>query len=128
MAFSLTLAVAAGGAIGAVARFWVTSAIGRAIGHGFPWGTLAVNVVGSLAMGMLVTVMALAWSPPQHIRAMLTVGLLGAFTTFSTFSLDVVVLAERGAWVAAALYVLGSVVLCVAGLFAGMWAMRTLLT
>lgn len=125
---SLLLAVAAGGAIGAVSRYLLMSGIGHWTGSGFPWGTLTVNVIGSLAMGVLVEVMALVWSPGPEIRALLLVGVLGAFTTFSTFSLDVYVLIERGALVAAAAYVLASVIICVAGLYIGLHGARAILS
>lgn len=124
---SLLIAVAAGGAVGAVGRYLVVSGVGHWIGHGFPWGTLIVNVLGSIAMGVLVEVMAVVWSPSPEVRALLVVGVLGAFTTFSTFSLDVVVLIDRGELLPALAYILASVVVCVAGLYAGMHGMRAIL-
>lgn len=124
----MLFAVAAGGAFGAVARYLVMVGVGRLLGpHDFPWGTLTVNVVGSVLMGVLIEVLALAWSPSQEVRALLVVGVLGAFTTFSTFSLDVMVLFERGQTLFVAAYVAGSVVLCVGGLFAGLHLMRAVL-
>ena len=124
----MILAVAAGGAFGAVGRYLVMSGVGRMLGpHDFPWGTLTVNVVGSVLMGVLIELLALVWSPSQELRAFLVVGVLGAFTTFSTFSLDVVVLVERGQNLFVAAYVAGSVLLCVGGLFAGLQIMRMLL-
>ncbi|WP_366940579.1 fluoride efflux transporter CrcB [uncultured Rhodospira sp.] len=126
MSPSLMVAVAAGGAVGAVARYMVTSAVPRLLGHGFPWGTLVVNVVGSLLMGLLIDILARRWSAPVEARVFLVTGCLGAFTTFSTFSLDVVTLYERGALLPAALYVVGSVVAGVAALFAGLWLGRAL--
>ena len=83
----LVLAIALGGAIGAVGRHYVSVAMVLLVGYGFPWGTLVVNIVGSFLMGALIETMTLVWSPSVEIRALLTVGLLGAFTTFSTFSL-----------------------------------------
>ena len=124
---SLLIAVAAGGAVGAVGRYLMASAVGHWMGHGFPWGTLAVNVLGSIVMGILVEVMALVWSPSPEVRALLVVGVLGAFTTFSTFSLDVVVLIDRGELLPALAYIIASVVLCIAGLYAGMHGMRAVL-
>ena len=124
---SLLIAVAAGGAVGAVGRYLVVSAVGHWMGQGFPWGTLVVNVLGSIAMGVLVEVMAVVWSPSPEIRALLVVGVLGAFTTFSTFSLDVMVLVDRGALIPALSYIVASVVVCVAGLYAGMHGMRAIL-
>ncbi len=124
----MILAVAAGGAFGAVARYLVMVGVGRLLGpHDFPWGTLTVNVVGSVLMGVLIEVLALTWSPSQEVRALLVVGVLGAFTTFSTFSLDVVGLFERGQTLFVAAYVVGSVLLCVGGLLAGLHLMRLVL-
>lgn len=123
----LLLAVAAGGAVGAVARYLVTSWVGHTVGHGFPWGTLAVNVAGSFALGVLIEVMALKWSVGPEFRAFMVVGVLGAFTTFSTFSLDVVALAERGASAATVAYVAASVLLSVGALFGAMRLFRAVL-
>ncbi len=119
-------AVAAGGAIGATARYVVTVIATRLFGHEFPWGTAIVNVAGSFVMGMLITYMALKWSATQEARAFLATGVLGGFTTFSTFSLDVVTLWERKHPVLALLYAVGSVGLGVAALFAGMALIRHL--
>lgn len=121
-------AIAIGGAIGAVARHFVGAQMLRMLGSGFPWGTLTVNVVGSFAMGALVELMAIRWNVGPELRAFMTVGVLGAFTTFSTFSLDVAVLGERGALLPAALYVVMSVGLSVSALFFGLWLFRQLLT
>lgn len=121
-------AIAIGGAVGAVARHLVGAQMLRLLGTGFPWGTLTVNVVGSFAMGALVELMALRWSVGPELRAFMTVGVLGAFTTFSTFSLDVAVLGERGEVLPAALYVLLSVGLSISALFFGLWLFRQLLT
>ena len=118
------LAIAAGGAIGALARHFVNNQITHWLGDGFPWGILIANVVGSFAMGVLAESMALAWSPSQELRAFLIVGLLGAFTTFSTFSLQVALLYERGQMMLAAGYVASSVVFAVGGLFAGLALVR----
>lgn len=123
---SILIAVAAGGAVGAIARYSVTAAVPRWLGHGFPWGTVIVNILGSLLMGLLIDIMARRWSAPPEARVFLVTGLLGAFTTFSTFSLDVVTLYERGALAAAAAYVVGSVVVGVLALFVGLWLGRQL--
>ena len=117
---SMIIAIAIGGAAGAVGRHFVNIGMASLLGHGFPWGTLTVNVVGSLIMGLLVHLMAVSWTVSPEIRALLTVGGLGAFTTFSTFSLDAVVLYERGAIVAAAIYVIVSVVAAIGALFLGL--------
>ena len=116
----MVMAIAAGGAIGAVTRHYLSHQVVLWAGHGFPWGTLAVNVIGSFLMGVLIELLALAWSPSQEMQAFLSVGLLGALTTFSAFSMDVVLLQERGATVLAALYVGASVALSVGALFAGL--------
>ena len=123
----MLLAVAAGGALGAVGRYLLIGQVGQWFGTGFPLGTLAVNVIGSFAMGALIETMVLVWSASQELRAFLAVGILGAFTTFSTFSMDVALLFERGAFGQTALYILASVALSIAGLFAGLYLMRSLL-
>jgi len=120
----LILTIASGGAVGAVLRHFMNNAVTTWWGSSFPWGIFAVNVAGSFAMGLLISLFAHVWQPSQEIRMFLTVGLLGAFTTFSTFSLDAVTLIERGAVGAAALYVAGSVVLSIGGLYAGMMMVR----
>lgn len=124
----LIIFIAAGGAIGAVLRHSVGVQLLRWLGGGFPFSTLAVNILGSFAMGALVEVMALRWQVGVETRAFLTVGILGAFTTFSTFSLDVFVLYERGAILSAALYMVASVALSVFGLIAGLQLFRAILT
>jgi CrcB protein len=121
------LAIALGGALGALARYGVFVAATQLLGHGYPYGTLIVNVVGSLLLGVLIEGLALAWTISEPARLFLVVGVFGAFTTFSTFSLDVAVLYERDRPVDAAGYVLASVVLSVGGLFAGLHLMRRLL-
>ncbi len=124
----LIIFIAAGGAIGAVLRHAVGVQLLRWLGAGFPFSALAVNVVGSFAMGVLLEIMALRLNVSPETRAFLTVGILGAFTTFSTFSLDVFVLYERGAIVSMVLYVAASVVLSVLGLVAGLQLFRAILT
>jgi CrcB protein len=121
------LAVAAGGLTGAVARYLTYLAVGHLLGHGFPYATLIVNVVGSFAMGALVETMALTWSASTVMRLFLATGMLGAFTTFSTFSLDFVVLFERRAWLPCVLYTIASFTLSIGGLFAGLHLVRRLL-
>lgn len=118
--------IALGGAIGAVGRYAVVSAIG-ALGHGFPFGTLVVNIVGSAILGTFLEVSALAWSPSPEIRAMVVVGMLGAFTTFSTFSLDAVTLMTRGETFVALSYIALSVVLSIAAFWAGLSITRLVL-
>jgi len=117
--------VALGGAIGATGRFLAVGAAARLFGGGFPWGTLAVNVVGSFVMGWLVVM--LGHLSATRLSPFLLSGILGGFTTFSAFSLDTVNLIERGATGLAATYVLGSVCLSVAGLAAGLALARGVL-
>ena len=122
------LLVFLGGGLGAAARHGFNLFAARLLGTGFPWGTSIVNVVGSTAMGLIVAWLAFkagaGWS--QHFRLFLTTGILGGFTTFSAFSLDAVMLWERGAHGTAVLYVAGSVVISIAGLFLGMAVVRAL--
>jgi CrcB protein len=117
---SAILSIAAGGALGALSRHGVNLAAVKLMGHGFPYATLTVNVVGSFAMGLLIASFTNFWQPSETIRLFLVTGLLGAFTTFSTFSLDFVTLWERGAYMHSALYLSGSVVISIAALFAAM--------
>ncbi len=120
--------VAAGGAIGAAGRYLVNVWTGRLLGAGFPWGTLTVNILGSLLMGALITFMALKWSTSQDMRAFLTTGVLGGFTTFSAFSLDFATLYERKEFGLAGLYAAGSVGASLIAIFAGMALMRAVLS
>lgn len=118
------IAVAAGGAIGALLRFGTAQLAFRLFGAGFPVGTLTVNVVGSLVMGLCAAWFA-AHPVPVEWRSFITVGGLGALTTFSTFSLDAVALAERGAPGLAALYVGSSLVLSIGALWLGLSIVRS---
>jgi fluoride exporter len=120
----LLLAVAAGGAIGSVGRLLAASAFGHALGTAWPWGTLVVNVAGGFAIGLLAGLMAVHWSASPELRGFLITGLLGGFTTFSAFSLEVMMLIERNAWGSAATYVVASVALSLAAAFAGLWIAR----
>ena len=116
----MALAIALGGAVGALSRHYMAAAVSRAFGLGFPYGTLTVNVVGCFLMGLLVEALALRFSITPEARGFLAVGLLGGFTTFSAFSLEVALLYERGQLLLAVVYVLASVVLSVAALFGGL--------
>jgi CrcB protein len=118
------LIVFLGGGLGAALRHGVNLAAARLVGTAFPYATLFENVSGSLVMGLLAGYFAFRGSIPQHWQLFLTTGILGGYTTFSTFSLDVALLYERGALSLAALYVLGSVVMAIGGLFAGLAIVR----
>lgn len=119
------LLVMAGGAIGAGARHLVGRAMLAALGPGFPWGTLSINVVGGLLMGLLVGLL-LRFNLGESWRLFLGVGVLGGFTTFSSFSLDAVTLAQRGQMLAAGGYVAASVIGSIAALLIGLTAARSL--
>ena len=124
--FNLVL-VAVGGAAGSVARYLLNNQVRAWLGTGWPSGILTINVLGGFLMGCLVAALALRGGDQERCRVMLGVGVLGGFTTFSAFSLDVAQMIERRDWVPAAAYSLGSVVLSVVALFAGMMLMRRLL-
>ncbi len=123
----ILLVVALGGAVGAASRYLVGSHVGTWLGDGFPWTTFTVNIVGSFILGVFVGLSAFVWSPSAALRAFIVVGVLGGFTTFSAFSLDVVLLAERGRLETAALYALASFSLAVGALFAGLRLTRWIL-
>lgn len=110
--------IAIGGALGALARYglsgWVQARVGL-----FPWGTLVVNVLGSFLLGFAIRYLESTVVPPEWRQA-IAIGLLGAFTTFSTFSYEAVALVQGGDWGRAAAYVVGSVALAVVALLAGL--------
>jgi fluoride exporter len=120
------LIVFIGGGLGAALRHGINIAAARALGTGFPYGTIIINIVGSLAMGLIAEYFALKGALPQHLRLFLTTGILGGFTTFSAFSLEAALLYERGQLAGAAAYVIGSVTLAIAALFAGLAIVRAL--
>jgi CrcB protein len=107
-----------GGVLGTLARYGISGWILTGSGTGFPWGTLTVNVLGSLILGYALRGMEVIPLTPE-MRAFATVGFCGAFTTFSTFSYETVELLQGGAWVRAGLYVLGSVLLGLAAMYGG---------
>jgi CrcB protein len=125
---NMLVAVAAGGALGAMGRHLVAGQVMRWAGGGFPWGTTTVNILGSFILGILVEYLALRWSATQEMRGFLVVGMLGGFTTFSAFSLDAVLLLERGSLGPAFAYIGGNVLLSICGLFAGLWLFRQVLS
>jgi len=122
----ILLSVAAGGGIGAAGRYLASSWITHWVGSEFPYATLTVNIVGAFIMGALVTLMGLAWSPSAEMRSFLTTGVLGGFTTFSLFSLEVGAMVERGDLASATIYSVASVLLCVGAFFLGIHMMRVI--
>jgi CrcB protein len=118
------LIVFVGGGIGAALRHGVNVGCARLCGTAFPYGTLTVNVVGSVVMGLLAGYFAFRGEAAQAWRLFLTTGILGGFTTFSSFSLDAALLWERHEPVFAASYVIVSVIVSILGLFAGLYLVR----
>lgn len=115
----MTLAyVALGGALGALARYGISGWVYDRMGESFPWGTLVVNLVGCLALGLVIRWLQVSAVSPE-VRPFLTIGVLGAFTTFSTFSYETVALLQEGQWLRAGLYMGGSVVLGLIAMVAG---------
>lgn len=117
-----------GAGIGGAMRHGVNQAALRLLGPNFPWGTLAVNVLGSLAMGVIAEYFALKGALPMSARLFLTTGILGGFTTFSTFSLDTATLWERGATASALGYIVVTLLLSVGALFLGLFLVRAAVT
>lgn len=111
-------AVALGGALGASGRYLLSTVLQRLLGDGFPWGTLGVNLLGSFLLGLLFAAIQREAIPPEF-QGLLAVGVLGSFTTFSTFSLETLTLLHEGAWGRAATYALGSLVLGLAAVALG---------
>jgi CrcB protein len=118
------LIVFLGGGLGAAIRHGANLAAARMLGTAFPYGTLLINITGSFVMGLVVAYFAFKGDASQHWRLFLTTGILGGYTTFSAFSLDVALLYERGETGMAALYVLGSVAVSIVALFAGLALVR----
>jgi CrcB protein len=120
-----TLLVFLGGGLGATGRYLVGIGALRQFGPGFPYGTIIVNIVGSLAMGLLI-----GWlvrkGGSNDLRLFLATGVLGGFTTFSAYSLDVANLIERGSYGPALTYMVGSVIACILAVFVGLWLVRSL--
>jgi CrcB protein len=120
------LIVFLGGGVGAAIRHGINIAGLRTMGPDFPYGTMFINVTGSIIMGVVAAYFAFKGDASQHWRLFLTTGILGGYTTFSAFSLDAALLYERDQSLLAAVYVLGSVIVSIAGLFAGMAVVRHL--
>jgi len=123
---SQILAIAAGGAVGSVLRFLMSNGVYGLLGRSFPYGTLAVNVLGSLLMGFLYILLLERTAAGPELRGLLLVGLLGAFTTFSTFSLETLNLLEQAAYLRAAVNVAASVAACLAAAWLGLTLGRQL--
>ena len=114
------LAIATGGAIGALLRYWTSLAVHSRLGAGFPYGTLTVNVLGSLLMGVAYVFLVERMAVSVELRAALLIGLLGAFTTFSTFSIETINLLENGEQLKAAFNVFASVSFCIMACWFGL--------
>lgn len=121
MSPAITLWVALGSALGGVARYWCSGIIARQFGETFPLGTLAVNVVGSFLIGLIATISGTdgRFIIPAEARQFMMVGILGGFTTFSSFSLQTLTLARDGQWLLVGANIVGSVVLCLVMVWAG---------
>jgi CrcB protein len=123
---SIYISIALGGSLGAISRYWVSTATYSWLGNNFPYGTLMVNVAGSLVMGFLTVVLVQRFDVSDEVRLGLIVGFLGSFTTFSTFSMDTIHWIESGAVLKALAYILISVIACVLGAWAGLISAKQL--
>ncbi|MCB1871528.1 MAG: fluoride efflux transporter CrcB [Gammaproteobacteria bacterium] len=112
--------IAAGGAVGALLRYWVSNGVYALLGRGFPYGTLAVNVIGSLAMGLLYVLFLERMTASPELRGAVLIGLLGSFTTFSTFSIETLNLIEQAEYMKAGLNMLLSVFACLLAAWFGL--------
>jgi CrcB protein len=117
--------VAVGGAIGASLRHLVNLGSLRLVGASYPWGTMAINIAGSFAMGAFIELLARRFEASNELKLFIATGILGGFTTFSAFSLDFAALWERGAALPALVYAIASVVGSILALFLGLWLART---
>ncbi len=120
------LAIAGGGALGALGRFWLSSGVYRLLGRELPWGTLVVNTLGSFLMGLLFVLLIERSTAGPELRAAVLVGFLGAFTTFSTFSIETLALIEEGYWDRAFVNLGLSVLVCLAACRVGLLLGRSL--
>jgi len=123
---SIYIAIALGGSLGAISRYWVSTATYTWLGNNFPYGTLMVNVTGSLVMGFLTVVLIQRFDVSDEVRLGLIVGFLGSFTTFSTFSMDTIHWIETGDVIKALVYILASVTACVLGAWVGLISAKQL--
>ncbi len=124
---SIYIAIAAGGSLGAVSRYWMSASTYQWLGQGFPYGTLMVNLLGSLVMGFLSVLLVHRFQVSEEIRMGLLAGFLGSFTTFSTFAMDTLQLAANDAMLKAIIYVLFSALLCILGAWAGLVTAKQLI-
>ncbi len=120
------LFIAIGGALGAMGRYWVSSCLLPISSYKFPYATFSVNVVGSLLMGILYVLIVERGGLPEQARHLLMVGFLGAFTTFSTFSLDAISLWQNGGQTMALIYVFSTVFSCLLAIIVAIWLTRLL--
>lgn len=118
--------IAVGGAGGALLRYWISNATHMLLGRGFPFGTLTVNLIGSILMGFLYIYLYERLDTSPELRAGIMIGLLGAFTTFSTFSLETLNLFEAGEHIKATINIVSSVLLCILGCWFGILLGRQL--
>jgi CrcB protein len=123
---SIYFAIAVGGSMGAVSRYWMSTTAHQWLGVGFPYGTLAVNLLGSLVMGFLSILLVDRFQVSEEIRIGLLAGFLSSFTTFSAFAIDVLRLGSTQSVMKAIVYILLSVLLCILGAWAGLLAARQL--
>ena len=123
---SIYFAIALGGSLGAISRYWVSTSTYSWLGSNFPYGTLMVNLSGSLLVGFLTVVLVQRFDVSDQVRLGLIVGFLGSFTTFSAFSMDTIQWIENGAVLKALAYVLVSVIACVLGAWAGLISAKQL--
>ncbi len=114
------IAIAFGGAVGSVLRFWLSTVIQTRFTTNFPWGTLSVNAIGSFLIGMLLVIIQQRFAGNEILRGMIIIGLLGGFTTFSTFSLETIQLLQSGFWNKALLNIISSIVVCLVATLVGM--------
>ena len=115
------LAIAAGGALGALSRYWVVGLVSRLFERNFPYGTLTVNIIGSFLIGIGYIFIVERLHVASEWHAIIMVGFIGAFTTFSTFSLETVSLLQEGRFTAAMIYIFSSVLVCLLATVAGMF-------
>lgn len=120
------LYIAGGGAVGALLRYWMSAGIHGVLGQGFPYGTLSVNLAGSISIGFLYVILTGRGDTGDGLWALLIVGLLGGFTTFSAFTLETLNLIEAGEQLKGFVYILSSTLLCLAGCWLGLFAGRHL--